>query len=369
LLSAAFVGLVVSGFQKDPFQMLIAAQARLMLVVATALMLALCEAAMAAPPTPVNEKMFVPIGGIEQWVTIKGADRSNPVVLVLHGGPGNAWSPFADSLFAGWERDVTLVQWDQRGAGRTYGKSGPSVEPTMTIERMAQDGIEVAEYLTKRLGKKKIVILGASWGSILGIYMAHARPDLFEAYVGMGQMVGWRQNLAASYARVLDLARAAGDAQAVTVLTTLGPPPWDTLRKWPTFRKVRLAYQAKIATARAVPLALNPEYSSPEELAQYEAADDFSFVHFVGMTMSGPLSSVDLPALGLEFKIPIFIVQGEADLTTTPELAKTYVDSLKAPRKQFHLVPGAGHEPSVPTMALVRKALVEEAPPPEPKPN
>jgi pimeloyl-ACP methyl ester carboxylesterase len=329
-------------------------------LLAVGFVLVLSGRALAASPVPINEKMFVPIGGIEQWVTIKGADRNNPVVLVLHGGPGNAWSPFADALFAGWDRDVTLVQWDQRGAGRTYGKSGTSIESTMTIERMAQDGIEVAEYLTEHLAKKKIVILGASWGSVLGIHMARARPELFEAYVGMGQMVGWRQNLTASYTHVLELAKTAGDAQSTAALTTLGPPPWDTLKKWPAFRKVRVAYQAKIATAPAVPLTLNPDYGSPEEQAQYEAADDFSFVHFVGMTMSGPLTAVDLPALGLEFKIPIFIIQGGADLTTTPELAKAYLESIKAPRKQFHLVPGAGHEPSAPTMALMRKVLVEE---------
>jgi pimeloyl-ACP methyl ester carboxylesterase len=80
-------------------------------------------------PERVDEKMFVRIGGIDQWITIKGDDRNNPVVLFLHGGPGDALSPFADATYAGWEKDFTLVQWDQRGAGRTYGKSGPSIEP------------------------------------------------------------------------------------------------------------------------------------------------------------------------------------------------------------------------------------------------
>src|SRR5512142_1882859 len=100
--------------------------------------------------------MFIRIGGTDQWVTIKGVDRDNPVVLFLHGGPGDAYSPYADSLFAGWDKDFTVVQWDQRGAGRTYGKNGPSIEPTMTVERMVQDGIEVATFLTKHLHQRKI---------------------------------------------------------------------------------------------------------------------------------------------------------------------------------------------------------------------
>lgn len=134
------------------------------------------QASPARTAEPVNEEMFVRIGGIDQWITIKGDDRNNPVVLYLHGGPGDAASPFADAMFGGWEKDFTIVQWDQRGAGRTYGKSGPSIEPTMTIERMAQDGIEVAEFLAGHLRKKKIIIVGGSWGSILGIYMAHSLP-------------------------------------------------------------------------------------------------------------------------------------------------------------------------------------------------
>src|SRR5260221_3313747 len=107
-------------------------------------MASLTAAAAAAPtPHPIHEEAFVRIGGSEQWITITGDDRANPVVLFLHGGPGDAYSPFAGSMFRGWEKDFTLVQWDQRGAGRTYGKSGPSVEPTMTVERMVKDGIEV----------------------------------------------------------------------------------------------------------------------------------------------------------------------------------------------------------------------------------
>lgn len=314
-------------------------------------------------PERITEEMFVRIGGVDQWITIKGDDRSNPVVLFLHGGPGDALSPFAESMFAGWEKDLTLVQWDQRGAGRTYGKSGPSIEPTMTVERMAEDGIEVAQFLAKHLNKKKIIIVGSSWGSILGVYMAHAKPDLFYAYVGDAQMVNWRKNVSASYARVLEMAHASGDQPAISALTTLGPPPWDSLSKWPAFRKWERAYQTKTVTAPAAPITRSPKYASSQERAQYEAADDFSFLHFWGLKMSGPETKVDLPALGTDFAIPIFMIQGQEDLTALPELAKAYFDSIKAPQKQFYLVPGTGHESSAAQLNLIRKVLVEQAGP------
>lgn len=313
----------------------------------------------------VNEAMFVRVGGIDQWITIKGDDRNNPVVLFLHGGPGDALSPFADAMFRGWEKDFTLVQWDQRGAGRTYGKSGPSIEPTMTIERMVQDGIEVAEFLTKHLNKKKVIIVGGSWGSILGIYLAHARPDLFYAYVGMAQIVNMSKNQSATYARVLELARTSGDQQAITELVKIGSPPWDSdpLSKWHAFRKWELAYQAKRVTAPPPLSRISPVYASPEERAQWAAADDFSGIHFFGLTLSGPLEDVDLPALGTNFAIPIFILQGQEDLTALPELAKAYFDSIKAPRKQFYLVPGTGHEPSAAQLDLTLKVLTEQVRP------
>ena len=314
-------------------------------------------------PQQIREEMFVTIGGIDQWLTIKGEDRNNPVVLFLHGGPGDALSPFADALYAGWEKDFTLVQWDQRGAGRTYSKNGPSIEPTMTVERMTQDGVEVAEFLTKHLHKKKIIIVGGSWGSILGISISHAKPELFYAYVGVAQMVNWQENVSASYARVLELARASGDQPAIDALTTIGPPPWHAASKWPKFRKWEKIYQAKVITAPPAPFVISREYASPEERAQYDAADDFSFVPFWGLTLSGPLTKVDLPALGTDFAIPIFMIQGQQDLTALPELAKAYFDSIKAPRKQFYLVPGTGHEYSSTELDLIRKVLVEQVRP------
>jgi pimeloyl-ACP methyl ester carboxylesterase len=312
--------------------------------------------------TPIREASFVKIGGIEQWITIDGGDRDNPVVLFLHGGPSDAESPYARAMYAGWDKDFTLVQWDQRGAGRTYGKTGPAILSTMTIERMVQDGIEVSEFLIRHLHKKKVIIVGGSWGSILGVYLAHDRPDLFYAYVGQAQLVSWWGNVSASYRRVLELARAAKDQPAIDALTTLGPPPWKALRQWPVFRKQEQAYQKKIALP-APDYAIDPAYASAREQALWHEADDKGFMHFWGLDFAGPLTKVDLPKLGSDFSIPVYIVQGSEDLTALPELAKAYFDGLRAPRKQFHLVPGAGHEPDAAVLALTRKLLLEQVRP------
>jgi pimeloyl-ACP methyl ester carboxylesterase len=193
--------------------------------------------------------------------------------------------------------------------------------------------------------------------------MAHARPDLFYAYVGTAQMVNWQQDLSAGYARVLGMARAAGNQQAITALTSIGPPPWHSVAKWPVYRKWEKIYQATLVTAPPNPATLSPEYESPQEQAQYASADDFSFMHFWGPTLSGPLMNVDLPALGTTFAVPIFMIQGQEDLTAAPELARAYFDSIKAPRKQFYLVPGTGHEDSATSLALTLTVLREQVRP------
>jgi pimeloyl-ACP methyl ester carboxylesterase len=310
----------------------------------------------------ISEKAFVPIGGIEQWITVKGEDSDNPIVLYLHGGPGDVMSPFADRFFKSWQRHFTLVMWDQRGAGRTYGKTGPSIEPTLTIDRLAQDGIEVAEYLTTHLHQKKIILVGASWGSILGIHMAKARPDLFCAYVGTAQNVNVQGNLAVAYPRLLAQARAAADQQAVSELEAIRAPPWDSLQKMIVYIRWASTYEAKAAPMLSY--GRSPEYSSVKDQANYRGGETLSVWHLLGANLSGELMHVDLNALGTDFAIPIFIVQGESDLRTLPDFAKSYLDRITAPQKQFFLVPKTAHEGSPASWDMLLKVLLEQVRPP-----
>ncbi|MGH2362921.1 MAG: alpha/beta fold hydrolase [bacterium] len=122
-------------------------------------------------PNGVDDAKYVEVGRVQQWITIRGEDRNNPVLLFLHGGPGDATNPWGYAGFRSWLKYFTVVQWDQRGAGRTLGRNGSSLAPTITIDRMAKDGIELAELLRKSLGKDKIILVGHSWGSILGAFM------------------------------------------------------------------------------------------------------------------------------------------------------------------------------------------------------
>lgn len=290
---------------------------------------------------------FIPVGGIEQWITIRGARCDNPVILVVHGGPGNPMSPYAEAVYGAWEKEFTVAQWDQRGAGKTFGRNPGSAESVLTIDQMARDGIEVASYLTRHLQQKKVILLGGSWGSVLGVHMIKARPDLFHAYVGAGQLVASAENQAATVGKVRALARAAGDTKTLSTLEALGTPPWTDPRNFGVLRRATRLYEKKSTVAAPASWWVpSPQYTTPRALADYESGEDFSYLQFVGMQGDGMFSTIDLWQLGSRFDVPVFLIQGSEDLVTVPEVAKRYYDSLSAPDKAFILLPKTGHDPN-----------------------
>ncbi len=346
---------------------------RLASCLALALPANVCSAAqgLAAPcgtqAVALREHQYVAIGGIEQWVTIDGADCARPIVLIVHGGPGNPLSPFLDQLYGSWTQSFTIATWDQRLSGRTYARNEPVVELTeeriaatsLTIERLVADGIEVAEYLKRRLGKRKIILTGTSWGSVLGVHMAHERPDLFEAYIGISQLVHEADNLAASYAATLDAARRKNDSAALATLAELGPPPWTNPRNFGRMRRIIRAYEAA-ATTPGPELKVPAEYSSEVDRAAYEAGEELSFIKYVGMKGDGMATHVNLPALGSKFRIPMYFVQGEEDLLTRPEITRAWFQTLQAPRKKLVMVPKAGHDPNFAMIEAHLRVLRDE---------
>ncbi|MFO1253204.1 MAG: alpha/beta hydrolase [Inhella sp.] len=300
-----------------------------------------------APGQPVHEKGFVAVGGIRQWVTIEGQDCANPVVLMVHGGPGNPNTPFAAALFGSWTKAFTLVQWDQRGAGMTYAENKPSEDEALTLVHLSQDGVELARHATRRLGKHKVILMGGSWGSALAVHMAMAAPELFHAYVGTAQLVNYQAGMALSHAKTLGLAKAAGDADGVAKLEKLGPPPWTDPRAFGVLRRLTRKYEALGSDPAPKDwFAFGPGYDTPTYAAAYEAGEEYSFLNFVGLAGDGMGPKIDLRQLGLRFAMPVFLLQGEADLVTPPEISRAYFDALHAPSKEFLPLARTGHDPN-----------------------
>lgn len=300
-----------------------------------------------------REEGFVRINEIEQWVTIKG-ESSKPVILFLHGGPGSPLSPYADAIYGEWEKDFILVQWDQRGTGKTFGRNAPAeLSPDflksnpLTVEQLVKDGIELSEYIIKHLGKQKIILFGTSWGSVLGVQMAIKRPDLFYAYVGHSQVVNPSADLGYAYQKIHQMIQTAKDHESLAILNSIGKPSYDTARNAGKLFRVIKKYERKNSIQPPESwMKLASGYDTDKDRQHREDGDDYSFVNYVGDKRIGikpMISTINLLKDGVDFKIPVYLIQGEEDILTPKEITKTYFDKIKAPEKKLILLPKTAH--------------------------
>ncbi|MES2811566.1 MAG: alpha/beta hydrolase [Bacteroidota bacterium] len=301
----------------------------------------------------ISEEKYVVINGIEQWITIKG-NSSKPIILFIHGGPGSTISPYIDVLYKDLEKDFIIVQWDQRGAGRTYGRNMPPKELTpeylkanpLTLEQMTSDGVEVSKYLLKYLGKQKIILSGTSWGSALGVKIATKQPDLFYAYVGHSQIVNPTIDIE-SYTKIYKIAESKNDKESLEILNSIGKPPYSRAKNVGLlFRIVKKYERANSTPAPDNWFQLSPAYDNNIDNKNREDGDDYSFVNFVGDDKLGVQSmsaTINLMRDNLEFKIPVYLIQGDEDIMTPKENSKKYFDKIKAPKKEYYLLPKAAH--------------------------
>jgi pimeloyl-ACP methyl ester carboxylesterase len=290
-------------------------------------------------PLAIDQTAFVPIGGIDQWISIQGEDSRNPVLLVVHGGPGEAQWPVAYK-YKPWETAFTVVLWDQRGAGHTYGRYGAKT-PDMTVDRFCKDGVELADYLCRTLGKRKIIVLGHSWGTLVAVGMVQRRPDLFAAYVGTGQVSSWKADVNAQFDLLLAKARADGDAATIKQFEAIGRPDPANTRQYFTFSKNLMAVEAPsdrdwIKGLRAgLPAALKAD---PKNYQDFLNGFEFSAEHVLPDQIIA-----DLPTTASRIDTAFFVIQGRDDVITPTQAAVAYFDLVKAPKKQLVLIPDAGH--------------------------
>lgn len=295
-------------------------------------------------PDGIQSMTTVQIGGIQQAISIRGRHRDNPILLFLHGGPSLTSMPASYSYAAPWEEYFTVVQWDQRGAGKTYRANDPAkVAPTMSDDRMLADAEELVTWLRKTYHKQKIVLVGHSWGSILGVKLAQRHPDWFYAYVGVGQVVNMQQSEAMGYQATLDAARRDHNAEAVKALESIAPYPDPHLANTPEAAKTALAklgvdrqwmsryggyFHGETSGHDPQLMTISPDYDA-KDLEARDAGSDFTL----------PLLWADLMKVDFtdttRFDCPVILFHGRHDLTVSATLAGRWFDTLKAPQKKM----------------------------------
>lgn len=286
-------------------------------------------------PDGIEERHTATIGGIEQWIYIRGRHRSNPVILFVHGGPASPMAPAMWQFQRPIEEYFTVVHWDQRGAGRTFLETDPAtIDTTLRIARYVQDALEVTEHVRRRLGVEKVILVGHSWGTIVGLEAALARPGLYSAYVGIGQVISTRDNERLSYGYAVEQARAHGNAEALRELESIAPYPGDRpitreriviARKWAQHYGGLSAYREHSAYYFQAPL-LSPEYG-PEAVAAIDQGNRFTLGRVLPEFLEVDFSGVR------RFPIPIVMFMGRHDYTTPSAPTAAWLERLEAPSK------------------------------------
>jgi proline iminopeptidase len=303
------------------------------------------------------------IAGSQQWISIRGLNRNNPVLLFIHGGPGAAMMGSAWAYQTPWEDFFTVVHWEQRGAGKNHATADTTaLSPTMTMERMISDAEAVVAHLRRTLRKDKIVVMGFSFGTVLGVHLAKQRPEWISAYVGVGQAIA-TEDEAYLYQRVLAMARQAKNDSAVRELEALAPYPAPAaemtnakvvaVRKWVRVFNGGWYGRSDFKLWFALP-DWAPEYTSTEVEAFMRG------VRWSGEQLVPAMMSDDLNALGYDFKVPMIFLMGRYDLHTPYEMARQYHAKIRAPHKAFVSFERSAHFPMFEEPGRFLLALVQE---------
>ena len=293
------------------------------------------------------EEEYVFANGIEHYLLHYPKAPGTPVLLYLHGGPGSVESLFAYQLDSAWGEMFTHVHWDQRGAGKTLRRNGRRDRPE-SMEQMLADLHGVIGHLRRKYQTERVVLLGHSWGSVLGSLYVLRHPETVLAYIGVGQVVGMMENERTAYRETLEMARRAGNEAHVRALEQMGDyPPNDPewlLKLLPRMRRIQAAYDDGPASGIGLGELLNSMRRSP--IFRWSDLLSFTQIMKVNRPLHLQMLSFRLGDFAPRYAAPIHYLLGEADPIAPTSLSRAYFETIEAPVKGFTVIPGAGHNPA-----------------------
>jgi proline iminopeptidase len=297
---------------------------------------------------------YLKIGGVQQFVLIRGKNRNNPVLLILHGGPGNPELPMYRKYNSELENYFTVIYWDQRGAGKSNVENIP--DSSFTLDQFVQDTHELTIYLKAQFKKDKIFLLGHSWGSLLGIQTVYKYPNDYYAYVGTGQFGNQPQSDSLSYLFAKQKAKESHDTIALKDLDNIGEYNSENLKRtgFMNWLFIQRTYVSKFGGAIAdpnatvdiflLPILYCKEYTIANKYNLIKNNSQSAFTNSQFSKMTPMVLGIDLSKVN-ELQIPVYFLQGKNDYLTNFSVAEKYFDVLKAPKKEFIVFEKSAHFP------------------------
>jgi pimeloyl-ACP methyl ester carboxylesterase len=314
-------------------------------------------------PGSISELATVRLGGVDQTVMIRAANPDAPVLLYLAGGPGQSDLALTRVAAEPWVDDVVFVDWDQRGTGKSYAAMEPA--STLTLEQAVSDTIDLSEILRDRFDERRIYLMGESWGSILGVLAVQRRPDLYYAWIGSGQMVNVVETDRRVYRDLVDYAARTGDGTLAARLAEIGEPPYRdipwanaNLLAWYEYLYApytpSLGYLARGEAAGLDPFGiLGSEYNLVEKTAVLRGLiDAFALMY-------PQLYGIDVRRDAARLEVPVYLLDGAAELAGRRDLALDWFAALDAPSKTQITFEGAAHSVAFEQADAVDRLLVE----------
>ena len=299
---------------------------------------------------------YVTLAGIEHYLLHYQTKPENPVLLFIHGGPGQSESMMAYVVEEYEKRNYNIVYYDQRGAGKTYLRNKKEKPDT---EILKNDLLEIVLYLKKVYQKEKIGILGHSWGSVLGSMFALEHPEHTLCYIGCGQVVDLMENERVGYLKLKNAIEKSGNKKDQKRLLMIGEYPVDyfdmqVYKKMGMVRKLQGKYNLAMSFDKSM---IRIFMKSP--IMGLRDILPFLTGIMVNMQVMSDLMSFDLRQKGVAYQVPVYYVLGENDQQTPVELGKKYFDEIKAPVKKMYLIKNAGHCPMLDNTVDYRNAICE----------
>jgi pimeloyl-ACP methyl ester carboxylesterase len=309
----------------------------------------------------VAELEKVHIGGNDQWILERSEDVDNPIVLFLHGGPGTSQLTSNRRNTKALEKFFTVVNWDQRGAGKSY-RAIDDVEK-MTIDQFVEDTHELTTYLLKKYYQDRLILVGHSWGSVVGAMAVAKYPELYHCYVGIGQLANMAEGEALSYRWTLEQARKHGDQRAVDALVSIGPPPYtgDWQAKTVTQRRQLGRFGGEVHASRNG--AFGPVIAGLLFSREYTLTDRVNYFRGIlgSMKLLWPqLLEVDLFSSTPELGVPVLLMEGRHDKECPAEIAERYFQALRAPSKELIWFDNSAHLPNSEQRDLFNTLMVQK---------
>jgi pimeloyl-ACP methyl ester carboxylesterase len=305
-------------------------------------------------PGSIADVDYLRLGGVEQWVMIRGESVANPILVLLHGGPGFPEMRLFRHFNASLEKSFIVVYWDQRGTNKSFDRNIP--ESSMTLDQFLADLDELVDAVRKRFGRDKVAIYGHSWGSALGVCYAARFPEKVAAYVGAGQIGSWPASERLSYAFVLAEATRRHHRKALKELRAIGPPPYSAQAKM--VQGKWLGRFLGIVRGTSFSKFLRIVLGGPEA-SFLDIPNIVRGMQFSQRTMWADVSALDLTTAVPALQVPVFFFLGRHDHVIAAETSAAYFEMLEAPSKTLTWFEESAHEPPFEEPEKFNRAMVE----------